>query len=45
MQCGRTLLHYATEHGMYDEVDALLANDADADSEDKVRILECCAEL
>ena len=38
MQLGRTLLHYAADHGNCDVVDVLLSKKADADSSDKVSI-------
>ena len=38
MQLGRTLLHYAADHGNCDVVDVLLSNKADADATDKVSV-------
>ena len=50
MQLGRTLLHYAADHGNCDVVDVLLSKKADADATDKVSVatvnitveLVCC---
>ena len=39
MQFGRTLLHYAADHGNCDVVDVLLSNKADADATDDVSVL------
>ena len=38
MQLGRTLLHYAADHGNCDVVDVLLSKKADADARDKVSV-------
>ena len=38
MQLGRTLLHYAADHGNCDVVEVLLSNKADADASDKVSV-------
>lgn len=36
MQSGRTILHYAADHGFLDVVHRLLEHKADADVKDKV---------
>ena len=38
MQLGRTLLHYAADHGNCDVVDVLLSNKADADATNEVGV-------
>ena len=38
MQLGRTLLHYAADHGNCDVVDVLLSKKADVNASDKVSV-------
>ena len=38
MQLGRTLLHYAADHGNCDVVNVLLSNNADVNASDKVSV-------
>ena len=38
MQLGRTLLHYAADHGNCNVVDVLLSKKADADASDNVNV-------
>ena len=39
MQLGRSLLHYAADHGNCDVVDVLLSKKADADARDKASVV------
>ena len=39
MQLGRSLLHYAADHGNCDVVDVLLSKKADADARDEVSVV------
>ena len=38
MQLGRTLLHYAADHGNCDVIDVLLSKNADVDALDEVSV-------